>query len=158
MKKKIIIVLMLLVIILVVGIVYVKVENKKVENQPNNVETKQESQITQVDGFIGELSDGTKINTNAKMNEPKDVGNFRLDNIRLTLKNGITTFRANVTNKTENKTELESVTLKLLDENGEELVSVKGIINEIESGKSEELAISITSNYINACGYEVIED
>lgn len=158
MKKKIIIIVLILLVIISVGIIYTQVKTKKIENEPSNEEVEQKSQITQVDTYIGELQDGSKINTNAKMNAPKELGNLKLDNIRLTLKNGITTFRADVTNNGENKTELKNVTLKLLDENGKELVSAKGIINEIERGKSQELAISITSNYINACGYEVVEN
>lgn len=157
-RKIVILVLILLVISLGIGAIIMGLKTKKTDNQPNNEKIKQESQITQVDTYIGELQDGSKINTNAKMNEPKELGNLKFDNIRLTLKNGITTFRANVTNNGENKTELKTITLKLLDENGNELVSAKGIINEIEKGKTQELAISITSNYINACGYEIVEN
>lgn len=58
----------------------------------------------------------------------------------------------------KNKIVLKPITPKLLDENGNELVSAKGIINEIEKGKTQEHAISITSNYINACWYEIVEN
>lgn len=39
-----------------------------------------------MDSYIGKLSDGSQINTNAKMNKSKDLGNLQLTNIRLTLK------------------------------------------------------------------------
>ena len=46
----------------------------------------------------------------------------------------------------------------LKDKDGKELVSAKGLISSLNADESKELAISITSNYIDACGYEIVED
>lgn len=161
MKKKrmlLFVVIAIIIILVICAIIFISKKENKSEEETHNINTKLESEITQVDTYIGQLEDGTKINTNAKMNATTTIGNLSIDNIRLTLKNGVTTFRANVTNNGENKTELKSVTLILLGENGEKLVSAKGLISQIEKGESQELAISITSDYINAYGYEIIED
>ena len=143
------------IIVASVGIVKNKDKNKAQEQQ--NEDVKQELQISNIENYVGELNDGSKISTNANMNQESDLGDLHLSNIRLTLKNGVTTFRAIVTNNGNNKTELKNITLKLFDENNNELVSAKGILNEIESGANQELAISITSNYINANSYKVSE-
>ena len=157
-KKKVIIAVVILLIIIAISCIgFALLNNKKSDEQPDE-EVKQESEIKQVDTYIGELRDGSKINTNANMNIATTLGNLSVDNIRLTFKNGVTTFRANVTNNGGDKTKLKSVTLTLLDENGDKLVSAKGVINVLDIGASQELAISITSDYINACGYEIVED
>lgn len=154
-KKKIIISMAIIIIIIIIGVIIVAIRAPKKEeaSQPNPV---LEHQVTNVGNYVGELSDGTQINTNAKMNQPSTLDNFSINNIRLTQKNGITTFRANVTNAGNSKTELKEVTLILLDENGKELVSADGLITETEPAGSAELAIVITSDYINACGYKLV--
>lgn len=159
-KRKILFIILAIIVVIAiivasVGIVKNKDKNKAQEQQ--NEDVKQELQISNIENYVGELNDGSKISTNANMNQESDLGDLHLSNIRLTLKNGVTTFRAIVTNNGNNKTELKNITLKLFDENNNELVSAKGILNEIESGANQELAISITSNYINANSYKVSE-
>ena len=159
-KRKILFIILAIIVVIAiivasVGIVKNKDKNKVQEQQ--NEDVKQELQISNIENYVGELNDGSKISTNANMNQESDLGDLHLSNIRLTLKNGVTTFRAIVTNNGNNKTELKNITLKLFDENNNELVSAKGILNEIESGANQELAISITSNYINANSYKVSE-
>lgn len=159
-KRKILFIILAIIVVIAlivasVGIVKNKDKNKAQEQQTQDV--KQELQISNIENYVGELNDGSKISTNANMNQESDLGDLHLSNIRLTLKNGVTTFRAIVTNNGDNKTELKNITLKLFDENNNELVSAKGILNEIESGANQELAISITSNYINANSYKVSE-
>lgn len=159
-KRKILFIILAIIVVIAiivasVGIVKNKDKNKAQEQQ--NEDVKQELQISNIENYVGELNDGSKISTNANMNQESDLGDLHLSNIRLTLKNGVTTFRAIVTNNGNNKTELKNITLKLFDENDNELVSAKGILNEIESGANQELAISITSNYINANSYKVSE-
>lgn len=159
-KRKILFIILAIIVVIAlivasVGIVKNKDKNKAQEQQTEDA--KQELQISNIENYVGELNDGSKISTNANMNQESDLGDLHLSNIRLTLKNGVTTFRAIVTNNGDNKTELKNITLKLFDENNNELVSAKGILNEIESGANQELAISITSNYINANSYKVSE-
>lgn len=157
-KKKIIILVFAVVILIavIVGIIAVILKNKKTNNSSPS-STVQESQIKNVENFVGELNDGTKINTNAKFNSPSTLGDLSVNNIRLTFKNGITTFRATITNNSNSQTELKEVTLVLLDENGEEMVAAKGILNTIAPGNSEEFAVSITSDFIHSSGYKIIE-
>lgn len=159
MKKRVFIILGAIVcVILVLSLMWMfKRKNNAPQQNQENISVN-EAQITEVDDYTGKLSDGSKINTNAKMNQPMTLGNLQVDNVRLTLKNGITTFRANVTNNGDSKTELKNVKVILLNENGEELVSVNGIIPELEKGNSQELAVSVTSDYLKASGYKIVEE
>lgn len=152
----------LIVVILIIGSIIamplLTQKNKKNPDAENTESTANlESQITKVDSYIGKLSDGSQINTNAKMNQSKDLGNLQLTNIRLTLKNGVTTFRATVKNNGETKTDLKNVMLTLKNENDENMVSVAGVIPPIDPQQTQELAISVTSNYINAVTYDIVE-
>lgn len=157
-KKKIIILVFVVgVLIAVIGGITAVILNKKKTNDSSPSNTVQESQIKNVENFVGELNDGTKINTNAKFNTPSTLGDLSVDNIRLTLKNGITTFRATITNNGNSQTELKEVTLVLLNEDGEEIATAVGIINVIAPGNSEEFGASITSDYIHSSGYKIIE-
>ena len=159
MKKRVFIILGAIVcVILVLSLMWMfKRKNNAPQQNQENISVN-EAQITEVDDYTGKLSDGSKINTNAKMNQPMTLGNLQVDNVRLTLKNGITTFRANVTNNGDSKTELKNVKVILLNENGEELVSVNGIIPELEKGNSQELVVSVTSDYLKASGYKIVEE
>lgn len=158
MKKKILILIVVVIILVaVVGGIMAVLKNKKKIEDSSQTNVAQESQIKNVENFVGELNDGTKINTNAKFNSPSTLGEFSIKNIRLTLKNGITTFRATVTNNGTTQTELKEVILVLLNESGEEMATAHGIINKVAPGDSQELVIAITSDYIHAGGYKLIE-
>lgn len=149
----------LIVVILIIGaIIAMPLLTQKNKKNPDAENTANlESQITDVDTFVGKLSDGSQINTNAKMNQSKELGKLQLTNIRLTLKNGVTTFRATVKNNGETKTDLKNVMLTLKNENDENMVSVAGVIPPIDPQQTQELAISVTSNYINAVTYDIVE-
>ena len=156
-KKIIVIVFVIVVLIAVIGGIAAVILNRKKTNDTSPSNTVQESQIKNVENFVGELSDGTKINTNAKFNSPSTLGDLSVDNIRLKIKNGITTYRATITNNGDSQTELKEVTLVLLNEDGEEIATAVGIINVIAPGNSEEFTVSITSDYIHSSGYKIIE-
>lgn len=154
----IVVIALLLVIGAIVGAYFFTNKDKTLDNENNNiVSTPKESQVTQVDSYVGKLDDGTLINTNAKMNAPSTLGDLDLSNIRLTVKNGITTFRASVTNNGSSTSSLKSVELKLFNESNEEMVKASGLINSLEPGESKDMTIAITSDYISACGYSLVE-
>ena len=158
-KKILIILITLLVVIGIILGIYFLTQNNKTPTPENTTitNTPKESQITQVETYIGKLNDGTLINTNAKMNAPSTLGDLALSNIRLTLKNGITTFKATVVNNGSNATNLKNVELKLFNDNNEELVKATGLIDSLQPGESKDLTISITSDYIHASGYSLVE-
>ena len=47
--------------------------------------------------------------------------------------------------------------LKLFNENNEEMVKATGLLDSLQPGESKDLTISITSDYIHACGYSLVE-
>lgn len=91
------------------------------------------------------------------MTEDKKIGNLTISNIQLTTKSGMTTLLADVVNEGTTKTELKMIGVNLLNEKGETLTSVTGVIDALEPGASSQLNIAMTSNYINAYDLEIFE-
>ena len=142
-------IIVVLVIAIIVFTNIFKDDNKKSNKNTNNSNTSSES-------YVEELGDGIVINKSRELNESKEVNGFTISNIQLTTKDGMTTLLADVKNDTGAKTTLKTAEITLLDNNNEELVTVKGIINEMEAGGTSKLNISMTSNYINAYDFKVI--
>ena len=69
----------------------------------------------------------------------------------------MTNLLADVTNKSNSKTGIKTLRITLLDIDGNELTTVTGIVNELEVNASTQLNISMTSDYINAYDFRVVE-
>lgn len=69
----------------------------------------------------------------------------------------MTNLLADVTNKSNSKTGIKTLKITLLDIDGNELTTVTGIVNELEVNASTQLNISMTSDYINAYDFRVVE-
>ena len=108
-----------------------------------------------VDSYVEEIEAGVKINKSTKLNEAKDVNGLLITNIQLTTESGMTTLLADVINNTGSKTEVQTVDITLLDNDGQELTTVTGIISELEAGATTQLNIAMTSDYINAYDFKV---
>lgn len=142
--------LFFLIILLVVIVVVTVVINI---NNDNNDEKEKIPE-----DYVTETDEGIKVNTNSKLNEAKLVDGLLISNIQLTEKDGMTTLLADVTNKTEEKTEFKKLKITLLDENGEDIAVMTAFVGEIEPEKSTQLNASTTSNYIKAYDFKVTVD
>ena len=70
----------------------------------------------------------------------------------------MTTLLADVTNKTEQKTELKKLKIVLLDESGNEIAPMTAFINEINAGETKKLNNSTNYHYIKAYDFNVVEE
>ena len=127
-----------------------------VKNKNNNGNTSNRTnQNTSTPSYVEEIDSGVKINKSTKLNEAKEISGYQITNIQLTTESGMTTLLADVTNNTGAKTEVQTVDITLLDNNGQELTTVTGIISELEAGATTQLNIAMTSDYINAYDFKV---
>lgn len=110
------------------------------------------------ESYVQEMEDGISINKSTKLNEAKLVDGLLISNIQLTEKDGMTTLLADVTNKTEQNTELKKLKIILLDESGNEIATMSAFINSINAGETTQLNASTTSNYIKAYDFKVVEE
>ena len=143
------IMILLIIILVIVGIIFL-VKNNNNENTSN-----ENNQNTSVPSYVEEIESGVKINKSKKLNEAKEVSGYQITNIQLTTESGMTTLLADVTNNTANKTGVQMVDITLLDEDGKELTTVTGIIDELEAGEKTQLNIAMTSDYVNAYDFKV---
>ena len=146
----------LAIILIVLFIIIAILVFTNILKKDNTIENKTQNETnTTTESYVEELGDGIVLNKSRVLNETKEIGGFVVSNIQLTTKDGMTTLLADVKNNTGAKTTLKTAEITLLDNNNEELVTVKGIINEMEAGGTSKLNISMTSNYVNAYDFKV---
>ena len=150
-NSSILAILLVIIVIIIAIVVFSNLLKKDTDSKNNENGTNTESE-----SYVEELGDGIVLNKSRALNETKEINGFTITNIQLTTKDGMTTLLADVKNDTGAKTTLKTAEITLLDNNNEELVTVKGIINEMEAGGTSKLNISMTSNYINAYDFKVI--
>lgn len=148
-EKKMI--LILLVILVIAIIIFAVTKNKKGDNNDNTVE---ENNV--VEEFVQVLEDGTKLNTSTKLNEAKEVNGLKFENIQFTEQNGQSVLLADVTNNSGKITELTLVDVVLLDKNGNEIVTIGGIISPLQPGAKTQFNTSMTLDYANAYDFKVV--
>ena len=145
-RKELKVIVAFIVVFIIVLIAIIINVNKK-DAQPTSTED---------ESYVQEMDDGISINKSTKLNEAKFVNG--ISNIQLTEKDGMTTLLADVTNKTEQKTELKKLKIVLLDESGNEIATMTAFINAINAGETTQLNASTTSNYIKAYDFKVVEE
>lgn len=145
-KKSILFLVLILVvtIVLILFVFYLIKNNKKDEalESKNIVE-------------IETLSDGTSVNKRENFEKVKTFGNYEISNMVFTSNNNVTTIIADIKNTSSDKLDEKIVTLKLLDNQNREIVSLSGIIKSLEANERTTLNIKSTLNYINAYDYEI---
>lgn len=153
-KNEKIIISILLVVLVIAIIVFTVNKNKKEENNNENVNTETQNNVTEE--FVQVLEDGTKLNTSTKLNETKQVGIYKFENIQLTEKDGQSLILADVTNTSKNETDAKIVDIKLLDKDGKEIVTIGGIISPLKSGETKQFNSSMSLDYANIYDFEII--
>ena len=153
-KNEKIIISILLVVLVIAIIVFTVNKNKKEENNNENVNTETENNVTEE--FVQVLEDGTKLNTSTKLNETKQVGIYKFENIKLTEKDVQSLILADVTNTSKNETDAKIVDIKLLDKDGKEIVTIGGIISPLKSGETKQFNSSMSLDYANIYDFEII--
>lgn len=144
-------ILILLVITILVTIIFFVTREKK-----NNEETNTIEENNVVEEFVQVLEDGTKLNTSTKLNEEKEVNGLKFENIQFTEQNGQSVLLADVTNNSGKVTELLLVDVVLLDKNGNEIITVGGIISPLQVGGKTQFNTSMTLDYANVYDFKIL--
>ena len=142
------VIIVCIIIIAIIILIFKNINSNKNENVAEN---------TNYPSYVTEIEDGVKLNQSSKMTDERVFGNYTISNMQLTTKSGMTTLLADVKNNSSSKTGLKVVEIQLLNENGEGLITLTGIIEELEPGASSQLNTSVTSDYIQAFDYTIKE-
>ena len=156
MKKKEKRMLLILLVILVIAIViFVVNKNLKKENNSNGNENTTQQENTETEEFVQVLEDGTKLNTSTELNKEKQVENYKFENMQLTTQDNQTVLLADVTNTGSSKTDIQLVDITLLDKDGKEIITVGGIISQLDPGEKTQFNTSMTLDYANTYDFKI---
>ncbi len=152
-EKRMILILLVILIIAIVIFVVSKNLNKESKTKENGSTTQQEN--TEPEEFVQVLEDGTKLNTSTELKKEKQVGNYKFENMQLTTQDNQTVLLADVTNTGSNKTDIQLVDVTLLDKDGNEIITVGGIISQLEPGEKTQFNTSMTLDYANTYDFKI---
>ena len=152
-EKRMLLILLVILVIAIVIFVVSKNTNKKINTNENTSTTQLEN--TEPEEFVQVLEDGTKLNTSTELKKEKQVGNYKFENMQLTTQDNQTVLLADVTNTGSNKTDIQLVDVTLLDKDGNEIITVGGIISQLEPGEKTQFNTSMTLDYANTYDFKI---
>lgn len=152
-EKKMIVILLIILIIAIAVFVINNNKNKKNGKNAENENTAYENEDPEE--FVQVLEDGSKINTSEELNKTKQIGTYKFENIQLAEQNNQTVLLANVTNTGNKATEMQLVDITLLNKNGEEIITIGGIIEALEPGANTQFNSSMTLDYTNVYDFKI---
>lgn len=156
MKKKEIVLIVGLLVLLLVVILIVKPNKNKTENKNESNDIVITDEVEE-EKYVQVLNDGTKLNTSDTLQKDKVVDGLSFTNIQLTNNNGQTVLLADVTNTTNKKSALTLVDVIILDEKGNELGKVGGIVSPLEPSETKQFNSSMTIDYSNAYDFKIVK-
>lgn len=157
-EKRMILGLILVAIIIIAVLVNVRNKNNNTDDVVDHnsiVENGGDQLREEIGEFVEVLDDGTKMNTSDKLAETKTFSNYEVSNIQLTESNGQSLILADVKNIGTTKAEVVLIDITLLDKEGNEIVTIGGIIGDVEPGQTVQLNSSATTDFSNAYDFTI---
>lgn len=158
-ERRMILVLILVAVIVIAVLVSVRNKNNNtddvVDDNGSVAENGGETPNEEVGEFVEVLDDGTKMNTSDKLAETKTFSNYEVSNIQLTESNGQSLILADVKNIGTTKADVVLIDITLLDKEGQEIVTIGGIIGDVEPGQTVQLNSSATTDFSNAYDFTI---
>ena len=151
--KKTIIILVLFAVIVVAAICIIGSIMKKTSKVETEV-AKQNTE-TNTEKYVQKLEDGSKLNVSDELRKTKNVEGLEISNIQLKEIGGITTLLADVENKTGKATERKMVKIDILDNSGNVITDVQGVMDTIKAGEKVQLNTAVSADVANAYDFRI---
>lgn len=162
------IVKIILVIVLIVGAIVLLLNNRIKTNENSNENLNElnsfnteyvQNEENIVNPYVEELEDGQIKNNSPELKEEKKFRQISISNIDFVYNPGnkITTITADLSNTGTEEQIQEIVALKIIGQNGEEIVTIDALIPNIKVGETRILRCSATANLSNATNFEILE-
>lgn len=148
-KRLLILIVVAIIIILVLFLVRAALNNKNNQGSQNLSNSEAGSEYTAL------YSDGSKLNISSKLKENKNYQNVTISNIQLTTVNGTNRLLANVTNNTSTSLDAQDISLIFVDDKGNTIATVPGVIPALNAGETAQLNASTTKDIINAYDFRI---
>lgn len=143
--------IILLVAIIIAGFFGIKYFTKNAQEQDKTSVGQELSQ----EKYVKLFDDGVKLNTSAKLNEDRDFEGLKIKDVQLTYRNGVTNLLCNVENTSNNNLKMQDVEISFLDENGDVIYKMAGIIEDINAGETKQFNSSVTADFSNAYDFTI---
>lgn len=143
-----VVILILAIMILLMSLIYAITKVKEPSSNDNFNNTVQQNNVTEE--YVTVLDDGTKLNASSKLAETKTIDGLEISNFQLTAQGGQTVLLGTIKNPTTTVQGGFSVTITILDKQGNEIVKLVGYIQQVQPGETGELNVSSTLDYSNA--------
>ena len=149
------IILGLIIVGIIVFIIMSIVKSNKAKKDAANAAQGQGSQQVEEnvvkEEFVQQTDDGTKVNVGSKITEDKEVGGLKFTNVQLTEKDNQSTLLADVQNATgRDITDYTNLDITFLTQDGQEIITIKGILAPIKAGETTQLNAGLTQDVANA--------
>ena len=152
-EKKRLLILIVIAIMIILVLFWVRAALNNKDNQgsqnPSSSSTEAGSE------YIALYSDGSKLNTSSKLKENKNYQNITISNIQLTTVNGLNRLLANVTNNSSTSIDAQDISIVFVDNQGNTIATVPGVIPALNAGATEQLNASTTKDIINAYDFRI---
>lgn len=141
-------IVILIAITIIATIIFIMMNNKKEEKvEKENVMLEEE--------YVGVLEDGTRLNISDKLKETKIIEGMEITDFQLTEKDNVTLLLGKVTNTSSTIQGGYSVNVKMVDKQGNEIITIVGFLKLLEPGESTQFNTSATFDYVNAYDFEI---
>lgn len=144
-KRMIVILIVITIIVIIIAIIMNNGKEEKVEE--NNTLSKEE--------FVDVLEDGTRLNTSNQLKQKKTIGGMEITDFQLTEKNNITLLLGKVTNISSTTQGGYPVNVKIIDKQGNEIITIDAFLGPLEPGQSTQFSTSATFDYANAYDFSI---
>lgn len=162
------IVKIILVIVLILGAIILLLNNKIKTNENSNKNLNEvnsfnteyiQNEENIVNPYVEKLEDGQIKNNSPELKEEKKFRQINISNIEFVYNPGnkMTTITADLSNTGTEEQIQEIVALKIIGQNGEEIVTIDALIPNIKVGETRILRCSATANLSNATNFEILE-
>lgn len=162
------IVKIILVIVLILGAIILLLNNKIKTNENSNENLNEinsfnteyvQNEENIVNPYVEELKDGQIKNNSPELKEEKKFRQINISNINFIYNPGnkMTTITADLSNIGTEEQIQEIVALKIIGQNGEEIVTIDALVPNIKVGETRILRCSATANLSNATNFEIVE-
>lgn len=124
-------------------------KNKQEDDLKQNTETLEPTRPT-IEGseYVSE-ENGLKTNTSSKLKEDKTYGTYKFTNIRLQTDANGSVLLADVTTTASEKQEGKDITIKFVNQNGEEIITIGAYIGQIKPGETKTFRTETTTDITN---------
>jgi len=161
-ERRMILILVIVAIIVIAVLVKVRSGNNSDGSNDSNsgrlssgTSSSDDENSTTKEDFVQVLDDGTRLNISNKLAETKTFGDYEISNIQLTESDGLSKILADVKNIGTTDAETKFIEIVVVDESGNELVSMNSMIGEVAAGETIQLNASATADFANAYDFTI---